>query len=122
MDGSREVPWVRSFDTSIRRSWLGWYGSSNASWVARPRPVMLSNDWFGSVPISLHTGRSAYAVRSSDGSRMKRELHVRFCERPMAKLHRPTRQNLFFLSFLELTVRFSENAACARGETRTFKA
>ena len=92
MDASREMLLVRSFDTSIRRSWLGWCGSSNASWVARPRPVTPSNDWFGSVPISLHTGRSACAVRSSDGSRMKRELPVRFCERPVVKLHRPTRQ------------------------------
>jgi RNA-directed DNA polymerase len=66
--------------------------SSNALWVARPRPAASSNDYLENVPGCSHTGRSAYAARSPDGSPVRRESHAGIYERPAVRFHRPTRQ------------------------------
>jgi hypothetical protein len=40
--------------------------------------------------ISLSTGKTVWSACLPDGSRLRRESHARFCERPVVKFHRPT--------------------------------
>src|SRR5262249_4626960 len=42
-----------------------------------------------------HTGRSAYAARSPDGSPVRRESHAGIYERPAVRFHRPTRRHIW---------------------------
>jgi len=44
-----------------------------------------------------------------DGSRMSREVHVRFCERPVVKSRRPTHPGFFMGSIFSTGSPFSKN-------------
>src|SRR5450755_985839 len=77
-------------DTSITRSWHGQCVSSSALKAA---PSWRAGSLNGSLRcgrISSFTGNSAWPGCLPDGSRVRRESHARFCERPMVKLQRPT--------------------------------
>src|SRR6516225_4712235 len=77
-------------DTSITRSWHGQCVSSSALKAAKPwRAGSLS----GSVRngrISSSIGKTVWSACLPDGSRVRRELHARFCERLGVKLPGPT--------------------------------
>ena len=48
------------------------------------------NDSLRSGRISSYTGKTVWSARLPDGSRVRRESHARFCERPMVQFQRPT--------------------------------
>src|SRR5438309_5452706 len=77
-------------DTSITRSWPGQRVSSSALNVAKPWRVGFLNDSLRLSRISSYTGETVWSARLPDGSRVRRESHARFCERPMVQFHRPT--------------------------------
>src|SRR5436305_4651577 len=77
-------------DTSITRSWPGQRVSSSALKVAKPWRVGFLNDSLRPSRISSYTGETVWSARLPDGSRVRRESHARFCERPMVQFHRPT--------------------------------
>src|SRR5450755_2293900 len=77
-------------DTSITRSWHGQCVSSSALKAA---PSWRAGSLNGSLRcgrISSFTGNSVWSGCLPDGSRVRRESHARFCERPVVKFHRPT--------------------------------
>src|ERR1035441_10196037 len=77
-------------DTSITRSWHGQCVSSSALKAA---PSWRAGSLNGSLRcgrISSFTGNSGWSGCLPDGSRVRRESHARFCERPVVKFHRPT--------------------------------
>src|SRR6185436_15862947 len=47
--------------------------------------------------ISSRTGGKVLSARSPDGSRVRRESHARFCERPEVKPLRPTHHSLHWV-------------------------
>src|ERR1035438_10443477 len=81
---------VRCCDTSITRSWHGQCVNSSALKAA---PSWRAGSLKGSLRcgrISLSTGKTVWSACLPDGSRVRRESHARFCERPVVKFHRPT--------------------------------
>src|SRR5450755_3960284 len=77
-------------DTSITRSWHGQCVSSSALKAA---PSWRAGSLNGSLRcgrISSFTGNSVWSGCLPEGSRVRRESHARFCERPVVKFHRPT--------------------------------
>src|SRR6516164_1109522 len=77
-------------ETSITRSWHGQCVSSSALKAAKPLRVGFSNGSLRSGRISSSIGKTVWSACLPDGSRVRRELHARFCERPAVKFHRPT--------------------------------
>src|ERR1039457_788171 len=81
-------------DTSITRSWHGQCVSSSALKAA---PYWRAGSLNGSLRcgrISSFTGNSVWSGCLPDGSRVRREAHARFCERPVVKFHRPTQPHI----------------------------
>src|SRR5664279_6609275 len=77
-------------DTSITRSWHGQCVNSSALKAA---PSWRAGSLKGSLKcgrISLSTGKTVWSACLPDGSRVRRESHARFCERPVVQSHRPT--------------------------------
>src|SRR5664279_193543 len=77
-------------DTSITRSWHGQCVNSSALKAA---PSWRAGSLKGSLRcgrISLSTGKTVWSACLPDGSRVRRESHARFCERPVVQSHRPT--------------------------------
>src|SRR6478672_4853028 len=92
-------------DTSITRSWHGQCVNSSAIKAA---PSWLAGSLNGSLRcgrISSSTGKTVWSACLPDGSRVRRESHARFCERPVVKFHRPTQPQaeLRGKTFLEMT-------------------
>src|SRR6516225_1148597 len=81
---------ILCYDTSITRSWHGQCVSSSASKAAKPWRAGSLNGSLRSGRISSSIGKTEWSACLPDGSRVRRELHARFCERPVVKFHRPT--------------------------------
>src|SRR5215471_4655328 len=77
-------------DTSITRSWHGQCVSSSALKATKPWRAGSLNGSLRSGQISSSIGRTVWSACLPDGSRVRRESHARFCERPVVKFHRPT--------------------------------
>src|SRR6516165_270114 len=81
---------ILCYDTSITRSWHGQCVSSSASKAAKPWRAGFLNGSLRSGRISSSIGKTVWSECLLDGSRVRRESHARFCERPVVKFHRPT--------------------------------
>src|SRR6516164_7947336 len=81
-------------ETSITRSWHGQCVSSSALKAAKPLRVGFSNGSLRSGRISSSIGKTVWSACLPDGSRVRRESHARFCERPAVKFHRPTQPHI----------------------------
>src|SRR5918996_413623 len=81
-------------DTSITRSWHGQCVSSSALKATKPWRAGSLNGWLRSGRISSSIGKTVWSAYLPDGSRVRRELHARFCERPVVKFHRPTQPHI----------------------------
>ena len=46
--------------------------------------------WLAKGRSDLFTGKTVWSACLPEGSRVRREFHARFCERPVVKFHRPT--------------------------------
>src|ERR1035437_6818345 len=77
-------------DTSITRSWHGQCVNSSALKAAPPGRAGSLKGSLRCGRISLSTGKTVWSACLPDGSRVRRESHARFCERPVVKFHRPT--------------------------------
>src|SRR5215471_2891492 len=81
-------------DTSITRSWHGQCVSSSALKAAKSWRVGSLNGSLRNGRISSSIGKTAWSGCLPDGSRVRRESHARFCERPVVKFHRPTQPHI----------------------------
>src|SRR5437762_6218994 len=77
-------------DTSITGSWHGRCVSSSASKATKSWWAGFLNGSLRSSRISSFIGKTVWSACLPDGSRVRRESHARFCERPVVKFHRPT--------------------------------
>src|SRR5215471_12637938 len=77
-------------DTSITRLWHGQCVSSSALKAAKSWRAGFLNGSLRSGRISSSIGKTVWSACLPDGSRVRRESHARFCERPAVKFHRPT--------------------------------
>src|SRR6476620_7023944 len=115
-------------DTSITRSWHGQCVNSSAIKAA---PSWLAGSLNGLLRcgrISSSTGKTVWSACLPDGSRVRRESHARFCERPVVKFHRPTQpfrprrsKNRKGKHFINFSPAVSDNAVKAiRAEIRSW--
>src|SRR5215472_5264390 len=81
-------------DTSITRSWHGQCVSSSALKTTKSWRAGSVNGWLRSGRISSSIGKTVWSACLPDGSRVRRESHARFCERPAVKFHRPTQPHI----------------------------
>src|SRR5215471_7489667 len=81
-------------DTSITRLWHGQCVSSNALKAAKSWRAGFLNGSLRSGRISSSIGETVWSACLPDGSRVRRESHARFCERPAVKFHRPTQPHI----------------------------
>src|SRR5215469_8000521 len=77
-------------DTSITRLWHGQCVSSSALKATKSWRAGFLNGSLRSGRISSSIGETVWSACLPDGSRVRRESHARFCERPAVKFHRPT--------------------------------
>src|SRR6516162_8026098 len=82
---------TRSTTTSTRRWWHGYGENTSDCGEAKQERLSSSKISIGGTRDCLHTGNKARSARLSDGSRMTRECHVRFCEGLEVKFFGPTR-------------------------------
>src|SRR6516225_7234491 len=68
-------------DTSITRSWHGQCVSASALTAAKPWRAGSLNGSVRNGRISSSIGKTVWSACLPDGSRVRRELHARFCER-----------------------------------------
>src|SRR5215468_1666976 len=68
-------------DTSITRWWHGQCVSSSALKAAKPWRAGSLNGSARNGRISSSIGKTVWSACLPDGSRVRRELHARFCER-----------------------------------------
>src|SRR5690349_20201020 len=106
-------------DTSITRSWPGPCVSSSALKAAKPWRVGFLNDSLRPGRISSYIGKTVWSARLPDGSRVRRESHARFCERPMVQFHRPTQPGENFTAERNARLEVGEGLASTRTETET---
>src|SRR5450756_788256 len=85
---------IRCSAMSTGRWWHGPCGSTNALLVTGHGQVSSSRPSQRRPRVSSRTGGKGLSARSPDGSRVRRESHARFCERPEVKSLRPTHHRL----------------------------
>src|SRR6516164_5021061 len=81
-------------DTSITRSWHGQCVSSSALRAAKPWRAGSLNGSLRNGRISSSIGKMVWLACLPDGSRVRRELHARFCERLGVRLPGPTHPHI----------------------------
>src|SRR5215831_1147077 len=81
-------------DTSITRLWHGQCVSSSALKATKSWRAGFLNGSLRSGRISSSIGETVWSACLPDGSRVRRESHARFCERPAVKFHRPTQPHI----------------------------
>ena len=81
--------------TSTARWWYGLCERTNALVVTGHGRASSSRPSRGRPRISSRIGGKVLSARSPDGSRVRRESHARFCERPEVKFLRPTHHETF---------------------------
>src|SRR6516162_5271101 len=89
-------------DMLITRSWHGRCVSSNALKATKPWQAGSLNGLLRNGRISSSIGKTVWSGCLPDGSRVRRELHARFCERPVVKFHRPTQPLDLTLNLISL--------------------
>src|SRR5215470_4402642 len=81
-------------DTSITRLWHGQCVSSSALKATKSWRAGFLNGSLRRGRISSSIGKTVWSACLPDGSRVRRESHARFCERPVVKFHRPTQPHI----------------------------
>src|SRR5215831_4831864 len=81
-------------DTSITRSWHGQGVSSSVLKTTKPWRAGFLNGSLRNGRISSSIGTKVWSACLPDGSRVRRELHARFCERLGVKLPGPTHPHI----------------------------